>query len=88
MDEALELLTGHHDIEEAWELRYFRVYRKGIELDVTVMDEGPASAPNRYMVEVRVADGGEDTPYSIGNADATVKEALFNVHWNNFDGLE
>lgn len=88
MDETLALLTGKNGIDEAWELRQFRVYRKGVELQVNVMDQGPAAGRTRYMVEVRVPNGGEDAPYSVGNPDATVKEALFNVHWNEFDGIE
>jgi len=82
-DDLLSKVLSAADASEGYELRHFRVWREGRQLDVTLLDAGPSSGRNRYMVEVRDTQD-LDGPYSLSNADDTIDNALSGVHWNEF----
>lgn len=84
MTDILSRINQIPGVEEAWEERYFSVYRKRRALTVTVSDQGPGAGSHRYMAAAEGANDG-DTAVSHGNPAATIEEALDNVHWNEFD---
>lgn len=84
MNDILSHINQLPGVEEAWEERYFTVYRNRRALKITVSDQGPTAGSHRYMASAEGANDG-DTTVSHGNPEGSVEEALSNIHWWEFD---
>lgn len=90
-NEVLAYLNSRKGSEEAAQITTYAVYINNREVTVNVRDHGVTAGPHRYAVEAYFSDtrrGERDTGnsgYSLGNPEGELREALSNVHWNQFD---
>lgn len=86
-DLVIEYLNGRDGASEAAKITQYRVFIHNREVDVTVKDHGEAAANQRFSVEACWADipaedrQGGNPGYTLGNPEATLREALHGPHW-------
>ena len=89
-DEVIGFLSGRASSSGAARVSSYLVYLDDRQVTVNVMDHGEGTGALRFAVEAYWADLSLDDRmggapgYSMGNPDASLKEALSEVHCNEF----
>lgn len=87
MTDYKPLIQNLSDVEEVWEeVSRYLVYRGGREISLVVLDRGPEYPQTRFMATAEATDieSGEIIR-GQSNSEADVDEAIYGVHWQNFD---
>lgn len=89
--EVIEFLKSRIGADEPARVRTYRLYINSREVVVNVYDHGPGTGSLRYAVEAYLAEltreerMGGTRGYTFGNPDSTLKGALLEAHWNEFN---
>lgn len=86
--EVIDFLNARENASEAVAITTFEVYFGSRPATVRVRDRGEGTGSMRYSVEAEWSEVDEQTPFdtahTYGNPASTLREALFNAHWQNF----
>lgn len=75
-------LESHLENSNAYKVvETYRVFTRGVELEVRILDQYDEPDEYRYLVEVENMETGERSQH--GNGGATREEALDVFHWNS-----
>ena len=91
MNEILSFLNSRSNFDDAGQVETFELYIEGRRVRVEVLDRGDAAGSVRYSVTAFMPDVPEadrevnSYALTVGNPEATVRDALLVAHWNVFE---
>lgn len=91
----MAFFQGREEFDDPCEISLYRVFVRGVEVEVQVQDFGEGAGDARYLALARYADPpfGREVAMnlyglSLGKTAPTVDGALASIHWDVFPPLD